>query len=73
MISLFSVSIGYSQKQIIHQNLKQDTLKVDRGPNSRKFTHVYIIVGGIVPDSKIINPTFSHEFGFGWFSMEFGH
>ena len=66
VISLFSVSIGYSQKQIIHQNLKQDTLKVDRGPNSRKFTHAYIIVGGVVPDSKIINPTFSHEFGFGW-------
>jgi hypothetical protein len=57
---------AFCQKQIIHQNLKQDTLKVKSGPNSKKFTHAYLIVGGIVPDSKIIDPTFSHEFGFGW-------
>jgi len=66
VISLLSVSMVYSQKQIIHQNLKQDTLKVDRGPNSRKFTHAYIIAGGIESNSKMINPAFSHEFGFGW-------
>jgi hypothetical protein len=62
----FISSVGFAQKQIIHQNLKQDTLKVNRGPNSRKFTHAYIIVGGVVPDSKIVDPTFCHEFGFGW-------
>lgn len=62
----FISSVGFAQKQIIHQNLKQDTLKVNRGPNSRKFTHAYIIVGGVVPDSKIVDPTLCHEFGFGW-------
>jgi len=56
----------FSQKQIVHQNLKQDTLKVDRGPNSRKFTHAYLIVGGVVPDSKIVDPALCQEFGFGW-------
>lgn len=65
MLSLISF-LAYSQKQIIHQNLKQDTLKVDRGANARKFTHAYIFAGGMVPDSKIIDPARSHEFGFGW-------
>ena len=62
--------VGYkkanAQKQIIHRNLKQDTLKVDRGPNARKFRHTYFIAGGIVPDSKMINPANSNEFGIGW-------
>ncbi len=66
LIVIFTFHKGYSQKQIIHQNLKQDTLKVNRGPNSRKFTHAYIIVAGLVPDSKIIDPARCHEFGFGW-------
>ncbi len=58
----FISSVGFAQKQIIHQNLKQDTLKVNRGPNSRKFTHAYIIVGGVVPDSKIVDPGVHRSF-----------
>jgi hypothetical protein len=66
VISLFFTSIVRGQKQIVHHNLKQDTLKVDRGPNSRKFTHAYLIVGSVVPDSKIVDPVYSHELGIGW-------
>lgn len=66
LFSFLAVKQGFCQKQIIHQNLKQDTLKVNRGPNSRKFTHAFLIVGGIIPDSKIVDATRCHEFGFGW-------
>ena len=66
LILLFSNLSVFAQKQIIHQNLKQDTLKVNKGPNGQRFSHTYLIVGGIVPDSKIIDAARSHEFGIGW-------
>lgn len=66
LIILFSNHNVYSQKQIIHQNLKQDTLKINRGPNAKKYSYSYIIVGGVVPDSKVVDATWCHEFGFGW-------
>jgi hypothetical protein len=66
LILVLSFKWANAQKQIIHQNLKQDTLKVNSGPNSRKFTHAYLLVAGIVPDSKIVDVAKSHEFGFGW-------
>lgn len=62
----YFIENAFAQKQIIHHNLKQDTLKIDRGPNSRKFSHSYLIIGGVVPDSKIVDPAYCHEFGLGW-------
>jgi hypothetical protein len=66
LIVISAITNGYCQKQIIHHNLKQDTLKINRGPNAKKFSHYYLILGGVVPDSKIVDPAFCHEFGFGW-------
>jgi hypothetical protein len=66
LVVVLTINKAYSQKQIIHHNLKQDTLKVNRGPNAKKFSHSYLLLGGVVPDSKIVDPAFCHEFGFGW-------
>ncbi len=52
-----------AQKQIIHHNLRQDTLKINTGPNAKKFGYFTFFFGGIIPDSKIIEPANSHEIG----------
>ncbi|MCC6251013.1 MAG: hypothetical protein IT238_00965 [Bacteroidia bacterium] len=65
MVIVFCHTQAFSQKQIIHHNLKQDTLKTNKGPNARKFSYSYLNFGGIIPDSKVIHPQRSHEIGFG--------